>query len=450
MIKSKYTFTTRRKDTGALLIVNYLTGALDEVEKNEEDELLRRLASNDWENYSLASHLLEQGYLFTDERAERDLIQEKYLDFQKEYEATPVQLIFSVTYTCNFACPYCFQEEYAQNKGFITAEITDAFFSHINERFSSEKVRPYITLFGGEPLPDSPARREALLYFLDRAKQYGYEIAFVTNGFSLVDYIPVFKARGYAIREIQTSLDGGREDHDSRRTTKNGKPTFDRIAVGIDMALENGFRVNLRSILDKRNMNSLWQLAEFAKNRGWLSYPSLFETTLGRNYELHTCQHTDSLYDRVEMWAEFYELAKKHPVLREFHRPQFHGMRYLNENGEMPMPIFDGCPAGKKEWAFDVNGDIYGCTASVGVAGYKLGSFLNPEEPLDESRVYSWNSRSVLTIPECKNCAVSLSCGGGCAVVAANKSGKIQAPDCRPVADLVGLGVAHYAFSSET
>ena len=41
-----------------------------------------------------------------------------------------------------------------------------------------------------------------------------------------------------------------------------------------------------------------------------------------------------------------------------------------------------------------------------------------------------------------------LACGGGCAAVARQGRGSIGSPDCRPVADLIGLGAAVYGGAS--
>jgi uncharacterized protein len=123
-----------------------------------------------------------------------------------------------------------------------------------------------------------------------------------------------------------------------------------------------------------------------------------------------------------------------------------HGMRFLYENGELPPPLFDACPAGKKEWAFDVRGNIYGCTASVGVDKYKLGSFVNLEEEPNTEQIRQWRTRDVLTMSACSSCAVSLSCGGGCGVLANNYNGSIHAQNCRPVKELVGMGAAFYGI----
>lgn len=46
--------------------------------------------------------------------------------------------------------------------------------------------------------------------------------------------------------------------------------------------------------------------------------------------------------------------------------------------------------------------------------------------------------------PGCFDCRYNVICGGGCGVVAANRTGEILAPDCRPVQELIELGVNYY------
>jgi len=447
MIKSRYTFTTEKPESGELLIVNYLTGAIDLIEPLERPEFEKRFSEDNWADYPLAAYMKERGYLYADQDKEQEMIQSKYKEFALEHEKTPVQIIFSTTLQCNFACKYCFQEEYNHYKDALNPVIIDQFFSYINKKFAAEPVKPYITLFGGEALIWAESYRRNLMYLLEQSRDFGYSIAMVTNGYELLNYVPWFKENRIVVREIQVTLDGDRTSHDARRVTRGNQGTFDRIADGIDLALRNGYRINLRSIIDKDNMEALPRLAEYCNNRGWLDYPRhLFDTALGRNYELHTCQNTNKLYERLEMWQEFVALARQYPILKKYHRPQMHGMRFLYENGELPPPIFDACPAAKKEWAFDVRGNVYGCTASVGVDRYKLGSFTNPAEPVNVEQIRQWQSRDVLTMKACRTCAVSLSCGGGCGVLANNYNGSIHERNCRPVKELVGLGADYYGI----
>jgi uncharacterized protein len=136
-------------------------------------------------------------------------------------------------------------------------------------------------------------------------------------------------------------------------------------------------------------------------------------------------------------------MLKIHPEIMEFHRPAFSISKFLFDEGELPDPLFDSCPGTKTEWAFDYTGKIYSCTATVGKAGEELGTFY-PELELDSDQIEEWESRDVLAIPECKTCNLRLACGGGCASVARNQYGELHKPDCRPVEELISLGIAHY------
>jgi uncharacterized protein len=67
---------------------------------------------------------------------------------------------------------------------------------------------------------------------------------------------------------------------------------------------------------------------------------------------------------------------------------------------------------------------------------------------LEKEKVNEWEERDVTTINECKTCNLQLACGGGCAEVAFNKTGKLHSPDCRPIKESIGLGISLY-FNKE-
>ena len=67
------------------------------------------------------------------------------------------------------------------------------------------------------------------------------------------------------------------------------------------------------------------------------------------------------------------------------------------------------------------------------------------EEAIDkEELIEEWQDRDVTSISECKICSMQLACGGGCAAVSYNKTGKLLSPDCRPVKELIGMGLSYY------
>ena len=224
---------------------------------------------------------------------------------------------------------------------------------------------------------------------------------------------------------------------------RGGKGTFRQIASGIVSELAAGIPINLRVVVDRENAPYLPELASYAKMKGWSSNP-LFKTQLGRNYELHSCQSDSSrLYDRLSMYQDLYQMIKEHPSFLEFHKPAYSIAKFLFEQGELPEPLFDSCPACKTEWAFDSSGRIYSCTATVGKQEEALGTFY-PSVSLDQEAVSAWEERDVTTISACAGCPSQLVCGGGCGSVAKNREGTVSAPDCRPASELIGMGIALY------
>jgi uncharacterized protein len=144
------------------------------------------------------------------------------------------------------------------------------------------------------------------------------------------------------------------------------------------------------------------------------------------------------------MYQEIYRLVREYPEILEFHRPAFSIANFIFENGELPEPLFDSCSGTKTEWAFDYSGRIYACTATVGNAGDELGTFY-PKVEHREELIEEWEDRDVMAMDACRSCSVQLACGGGCAALARNRTGKLHAPDCRPVKGLLELGIGLYS-----
>jgi uncharacterized protein len=431
MILSKHNIVTKLRGSAKSAIVNILSGSADILEPEKALEI-------ESGNFTNVEEYIDKGYL-VDEEKEHSLYTNAYLDFIDQRETGEIQIFFVPWYDCNFACSYCYQSGYENPRSIPSTELIDGFFDYIGKTFAGRKK--YITLFGGEPLLPGEKYEASIASFLSKAKEKNLDVAIVTNGYSIPRYMKYLSdAR---IREVQVTLDGTAETHDKRRPLAGGGPTFDTIVRGIDMLIDAGINVNLRVVLDAENIGSLPALASFAIAKGWTS-KSNFKTQIGRNYELHFCmKNPGALFDRLSMYERIDELARTNPVVKEFFSPAFSVVRHLHENGELPDPLFDSCPACKTEWAFDYTGSIYSCTATVGKTDERLGTFY-PDIKTDDAAIRTWQRRDVTTIPECRDCSLALACGGGCGSVAKNKSGSIMAPDCRPVHELIALGIPYY------
>ncbi|MEI8048579.1 MAG: radical SAM protein [Bacteroidota bacterium] len=434
---SKHNIFSRISGSDNFFIVNLLSGSAD-ILNPAEGEMVNDFLAGKEITSEFHANLSEQGYL-VDEKEEERLYRSKYLDFIDTRDDDEVQLFFVPNYSCNFACTYCYQDEYTTAKQGLTTEVIDAFFNYVNNEFAARKK--YLTVFGGEPLLNSPKQKEMITYLLKLANDSNLEVCVVTNGYSLVDYIDILKNAN--IREIQVTLDGKGSVHDKRRFLKGGGATFDKIVDGIDACLANELPVNLRMVVDKENIDGLPEMAQFAIDKGWTK-SEFFKTQLGRNYELHHCQATsEKLFSRISLYEIIYKQVKQHPYILEFYKPAYSISKFLAESGELPDPLFDACPACKTEWAFDYTGHIFSCTATVGKEDESLGTFY-PEVSLKEEMINAWENRDVTSIPECSTCNMQLACGGGCGSVAKNRTGTVCSTDCRPVKELLELGFSAY------
>jgi uncharacterized protein len=437
MIYSKHNIFSGIAGSDNFFIVNLLSGSAD-ILTPAEGKMLHDLIDGKVIAEEFHQNLTEQGYL-VDEKEEEDLYRRKYLDFTDARDEDEVQLFFVPNYSCNFACAYCYQDEYAHSNQELTTEVIDAFFRYVSREFAGRKK--YLTVFGGEPLLNSPKQKGLIVYLLKLANESNLEVCFVTNGYSLVEYVDILKLAH--IREIQVTLDGVGSVHDARRFLKGGGATFEKIVQGIDACLKAELPVNLRMVIDQGNIGGLPEMAQFAIDKGWTK-SEFFKTQLGRNYELHHCQETkEKLFSRISLYETIYRQVKQHPHILEFYKPAYSVSKFLAENGSLPDPLFDACPACKTEWAFDYTGQIYSCTATVGKTDESLGTFY-PEVSRKDEMIAAWENRDVTAIAECFTCSMQLACGGGCGSVAKNRTGNVCSTDCRPVKELLELGFSAY------
>lgn len=443
MIKySKYNIFSRIRNSENSFIINLLTGNADILDKVDAERLISVRDAGTVKEEPFYSELFEKGYI-SDVEDEARLYRKKYLDFIDSRGRDEIQLFFVTNYSCNFACTYCYQDQYTSPNNDLKNNVIDSFFRYIENEFAGRDK--YITVFGGEPLLNSPTQKASIRYLLKKASDKDLDVSIVTNGYSLENYIEIL--RSGKIREVQVTLDGTELVHNKRRFLKNGDGTFDAVVRGIDACLKEKIPVNLRMVIDKENIENLPDLAAFAIEKGWTISPYL-KTQMGRNYELHHCQSApDKLFTRISMFEKVSDLIRANPHILEFYKPAYSVSKFLYDNGNLPDPLFDSCPACKTEWAFDHTGHIYSCTATVGKSEESLGTFY-PEVKKDHEKIELWETRDLTSIPECRDCNLQLACGGGCGSVAKNRTDLVCSSDCRPIKELLEIGFSEY-FENE-
>jgi len=256
---SKYNIYSKIRNSENFFIINLLSGNADIINIHDAEKLELLRTGKQIPDKEFNNEAIEKGYLI-DEAEESRLYRNKYLDFIDSREDDEIQIFFVTNYGCNFACTYCYQDQYNNSGQEITVEVIDAFFNYIQKEFAGR--RKYITIFGGEPLLNSPKQKAFITHILNRSVESKLDVNFVTNGYALEDYSQILRTG--KIREVQVTLDGTEATHNSRRFLKGGEGTFNKIVRGIDVCLGNHIDINLRMVIDRENINNLLELAQFA------------------------------------------------------------------------------------------------------------------------------------------------------------------------------------------
>ena len=115
MNQSKHNIISRIKDSDEYFIVNLLSGNADILPEEKYSEFVNSAFTNKQE-------LLEKGYL-VEESEESKLYTQKYLNFIDDRDKDEIQIFFVPWYSCNFACSYCYQDEYQWSLKKISTEI---------------------------------------------------------------------------------------------------------------------------------------------------------------------------------------------------------------------------------------------------------------------------------------------------------------------------------------
>jgi uncharacterized protein len=220
-------------------------------------ELKKRIEGNDISSIHREDmKILQDNGILIDRKRERDEI--RLRTYKLGHDTTVTDFHVFTTYQCNVICSYCPQKDTKSMDEKSAARVAE-FIKVTAAMNDSNTVR--VQLRGGEPLLNMPA---ALLiadkvqtWCMDTGKEFSLRV--VTNG-TLFTEDTIKNLEEYHCR-FTVTLDGPREIHDSRRTYKNGKGTFDDIIKGINRLKDT---VLIRVPVDQSNTDIV-PLFEFLK-----------------------------------------------------------------------------------------------------------------------------------------------------------------------------------------
>jgi uncharacterized protein len=316
-------------------------------------------------------------------------------------------LVIQSTASCQLACGYCGQQH---SKKQLSEEHQDLFLDSVRNKLSSGRYKKLgIGWFGAEPLAGRSVMHRMSPKLRSIADTFGCEYAssIVTNGLSLTDEVATELVEMHSVNAITISLDGTRDAHDLRRSTKTGRPTFDRIfanLVNICSRKDLNVDIDVRANVDRRNWEAisplLRLLAESGLQRRIRFYVAPIHSWGNDAHKLSLSP--EEFADREIVWfAEMARLGFRVSVVPEL------------------IPIV--CIAVRPESALiDATGELYNCTEVSYVPAYGTPNkfaigHIETGENKDPRRIFgSFNDRVASGAYSCSGCRMLPVCGGGC------------------------------------
>lgn len=380
---------------GHYYIHNTLRGGLHEI--NAAAFNLCSLAQKDAQLVAnipadLEVKLLSAGYLVpkdTDEDAIRLL---RYARLQKSFQNDRLSLVIAPTLYCNFACPYCYENQLPYQK--MQENVIEDLLTFIGQRAKRHKFLE-ICWHGGEPLTATATIKDILSRIEKEIELPIKGHSIVTNGFLINDdFFSCFEE--FPLGFIQITIDGNEETHNNNRISKSGEPTYKQIITNVDKLVERmpNANIGIRMNIHKSNVQGFIPL-----------YTTLSQRWIGSRVNIYPAFVQDHQSCRVPCFNSI----EKTELLHKLHKQL--GRKY----GDSDMQIkTGGCTAiYESSYVIDPRGNLFKCWVDVGNPAMRIGDLKNGVYNYSLVEKYMLSSDK-FSDSKCLKCSVLPICSGGC------------------------------------
>lgn len=326
--------------------------------------------------------------------------------------------IICPTYTCNMACPYCYQQtNKGQGKQLLSDDDLQRIFNFIDNKIInlSDNEGVALSLFGGEPFQKKNLKQVESIF--DYVYQKKLILTATSNGVDLELYTKLFAIYRGFIGKICITLDGDQETHNKRRITAPNVNGFNKIVNNINVLLTLGIGVSIAINLDPSNIDSFSEFINIMYKNNWANN-NLVDIQIGRVddrlYELKYGSYFSEgeLISYIVGQSNYIDYPSN--IRLAFLKSCLSICQMFNisfNQNEIHRKEFSYCWAtsSSNECLYiDPNLDAYRCTYSVGRPDFKVGNIL---QGID---INKFTKNNLFNNPKCFECPIGGFCGGGC------------------------------------
>ena len=390
LIKSLYTHTFTYNNH--FFVYNSEVNGFFEVEKDVYESLEFSKIKNLSANYK---ELLLNNKILVEEKAKYAYyMRNKLLSCLERFCSTKLTMTLIPTTSCNFKCPYCF-EEHKTNKT-MTDAVIDKLIDFINAHDTSKLLN--VMWYGGEPLLAFGRMKQILHKIETECNLKIHSQSIITNGY-LFDEEKCLYFKEHPLSDIQITIDGTKEFHNKIRYSATDNNTYDKILDNIDRIVQElpDTRVFIRINIDEANKGMFPTLhKEFLerwKGKKVYVYPGFVRI----DNENHTNMASSTIVEDSKR-RFYFELEKYGLPVAYF-----------------PEHRTKSCSAVRKNsYIIGPEGEIYKCWNDVSnldkAIGYLGDNKLNNEELLGQYLTEG----TMFEDQKCKECFFFPICDGGC------------------------------------
>lgn len=269
---------------------------------------------------------------------------EEYIETLKgQARRIPLSGTLELTHRCNNRCVHCYVNEDAGDMEKGGKELTLTEICNLIDAFA-ENGCLWLLLTGGEPL-----LREDFEEIYMYAKKKGLLVTIFTNGTSLnSSHAELFKE--YTPRTVEITLYGATKSTYEKMTRTLG--SFDRCMKGIQILLDQGIPLRLKTLVTTVNKHEFFEIKDFADSRGIdFRFDALINARISRNRDVTKVRIPPN--EVVEM--DQFDPGRKRDFLRLFERKPGQNQR--------PHLLYN-CGGGINNFHVDPYGHLQLCSMS--------------------------------------------------------------------------------------
>ncbi|WP_285819912.1 radical SAM/SPASM domain-containing protein [Bacteroides acidifaciens] len=413
------------------LLTHGYTGAIDILDKDIWKEIEDFSKTSSLPEQTIA-YLQKRGYLTTHTQEEEIEYVKKLAQLLHKTQSKLYKTFgFIISYDCNFRCSYCFENGISNHgnqwsKWTFTKEMVDKAYKTMM-KIEPRKELHYknILLYGGEPFLRQ--NKEVIEYIVLKGHQLGYTFKVISNGYD-IDYFENILSPEY-FSFFQITLDGDKENHNSRRFHYEEGASFDKIVNNIGILLRKNIDVSVRVNTDSNNFQDFKSLNELFKKLGFTSNPHFktYSSILRKYNENDNCD-VDINYLSMDTFNKQHQKTYNGEIYYQDFGIYRHYLSYL-ENGSRCRLYSASCSAQYGSYLLDPVGDIFTCLETVGKPDQVIGHYTNEEPEWTEVRKH-WFERNTGNALNCQSCKYALLCGGGCLARSVHTKDGFKASAC--------------------